>query len=147
MPATPKPSGSNAQKKPPAPVCLQKMNGFFANLPIYQSMAATLKKNADFLMALSSMESGWLDPHNQGLHNLFGVTQGGGNNLSFATYQSAADFWVKAFGPYVQGSARIDDFIAGMKKADYNTVNKNDYIELKKQLAAVTKYKTACGIK
>jgi hypothetical protein len=60
---------------------MPKMNGFFANLAIYQSMATTLKTNPDFLMALSTMESGWLDPHNQGLRNLFGDTQGGGNNL------------------------------------------------------------------
>jgi PPE-repeat protein len=61
---------------------MTKMNPFFANLSIYQNMASTLETNADFLMALSSMESGWLDAHNQGLHNLFGVTHGGGNNLS-----------------------------------------------------------------
>jgi hypothetical protein len=122
------------------------MNPFFANLAIYQSMAQTLNTNADFLMALSSMESGWLDPHNQGLHNLFGVTHGGGKNLSFATYQQAADFWVKTFGPYVQGAATISDFIAGLTKAHYNTVNKNYYVELKKQLATVMKYKQACGI-
>jgi len=122
------------------------MNPFFANLSIYQSMATTLNTNPDFLMALSSMESGWLDPHNQGLHNLFGVTHGGGNNLSFDTYQKAADYWVKTFGPYVQGTTTIDDFIAGLKKSHYNTKNKKYYIELKDQLAAVLKYKKACGI-
>jgi len=78
---------------------MPKMNPFFANLSIYQNMATTLETNADFLMALSSMESGWLDAHNQGVHNLFGVTHGGGNNLSFDTYQKAADYWVKTFGP------------------------------------------------
>lgn len=74
------------------------MNPFVANLAVYQNMANTLNTNADFLMALSSMERGWLDPHNKGLHNLFGVTEAGGNNLSFPTYQAAAGYWVKVFG-------------------------------------------------
>jgi hypothetical protein len=49
---------------------------FFANLSIYQGMAKALNTNPDFLMALSSIENGWLDSHNQGLHNLFGVRHG-----------------------------------------------------------------------
>jgi hypothetical protein len=147
MGQTQKISGSNAQQKPPSPVCLPKMNPFFANLAVYQNMAKTLNTNADFLMALSSMESGWLDPHNQGLHNLFGVTEAGGNNLSFPTYQAAADYWVKVFGKYVQNTTSMDSFVAGLRAAGYNSVNKNYDQELKRQLSAVMKYKTACGIK
>jgi hypothetical protein len=52
----------------------------------------------------------------------------------------------KHSGAYVKGATTIDDFIAGLKKAHYNTINKKYYIELKDQLAAVIKYKKACGI-
>ncbi len=119
----------------------------FANLAKYQNMAKTLNTNADFPMALSSIESGWLDPHNQGLHNLFGVTEAGGNNLSFPTYPAAADYWVKVFGKDVHNTTSMDSFAAGLRAAGYNSVNKNYDHELKRQLAAVIKYKTACGMK
>jgi hypothetical protein len=138
--------GANAQHKKPDLACLPKMPSFFANLKIYQDMAKTLETDADFLMALSSMESGWLDAHNQGLHNLFGVTKAGGNNLSFASYQKAADFWIEHFGSYVQGASTMDDFVAGIKAAKYNSVNPTYYTDLKKQLDTVIKYKKACGI-
>nr|WP_294551644.1 glucosaminidase domain-containing protein [uncultured Rhodopila sp.] len=126
---------------------MPKMNPFFANLALYQDMAKTLETDADFLMSLSSMESGWLNAHNQGLHNLFGVTAAGGNNLSFTTYQKAADFWVEHFGDYVRGAKTMDAFADGLKKAKYNSVNPAYYDELKKQLATVVKYKNACGIR
>ncbi|HQI21437.1 MAG TPA: hypothetical protein PLW55_18930, partial [Leptospiraceae bacterium] len=94
--------GKNAalQKPNPDPACMPKMEPFFENVEIYRSMAKQLQTDADFLMALSSMESGWLDPHNQKLCNLFGVTKAGGNNLAFESYQKAADFWCEHFGPY-----------------------------------------------
>ena len=72
---------SAIQKPNPGPECMPKMQPFFDNMGIYQGMADSLETNVDFLLALSSMESGWLDPHNQSLHNLFGVTKAGGNNL------------------------------------------------------------------
>jgi hypothetical protein len=122
------------------------MPRFFANLAIYQDMAKRLDTNADFLMALSSIECGWLDDHNQGLHNLFGVTEAGGNNLSFASYQKAADYWIEHFGDYVQGTKTMDDFVAGIKKSGYNTVNPYYYTKLKAQLNTLLKYEKACGI-
>ncbi len=45
-------------------------------------MAQTANTNVDFLMALSALESGWNGPHSQELHNLFGVTNAGGSNLT-----------------------------------------------------------------
>ena len=148
MGAKPKHHGSNAvlQKPNPDPACMPKMGPFFENVEIYRSMAKQLETDADFLMALSSMESGWLDPHNQRLHNLFGVTKAGGNNLSFETFQKAADFWVDHFGPYVKGARTMDEFAEGLKKAKYNSVNPNYYTHLKNQLKTVVRYKNACGI-
>ena len=145
----PKHHGSNAalQKPNPGPKCMDKMRPFFENVEIYRSMAKQLQTDADFLMALSSMESGWLDPHNQKLHNLFGVTKAGGNNLAFETYQKAADFWVEHFGSYVKGARTMDEFAEGLKKAKYNRVNPDYYTHLKNQLKTITRYKDACGVK
>lgn len=81
------------------------------------------RTNEDFLMALSSMESGWLDPHNQDLHNLFGVTKAGGNNLNFPTYQKAADFWIDNFGDNVRGAKTMDDFVAGICGFDWDVLS------------------------
>ncbi|NJO14519.1 MAG: glucosaminidase domain-containing protein [Thioploca sp.] len=140
--------GSNSihQKPNPAPTCMEKMRPFFDNLKIYKDIARQLQTNADFLMALSSMESGWLDPHNQVLHNLFGVTKAGGNNLSFASYQACADYWVQHFGSYVKGTTTMDQFVEGLKKSEYNSVNPNYYTHLKNQLKTIEKYKKACGV-
>ena len=107
--------GANAPQKKPDLACLPKMPRFFENLSIYQDMAKNLDTDVDFLMALSSMESGWLDDHNQGLHNLFGVTKAGGNNLSFASYQKAAEYWIEHFGPHVKGTKTMDEFVEGIK--------------------------------
>lgn len=141
--------GSNqAMQKPnPDPACMPKMTPFFANTIIYVAMAKELQTDPDFIMALSSMESGWLDPHNQSLHNLFGVTNAGKNNLAFASYQKAADYWLEHFGPFVKGARTMDDFAAGLKKAKYNTANPDYYTHLKNQLKTVIKFKTVCGVK
>jgi hypothetical protein len=139
-------AGSTTTDKHPSPICLTKMGPFFANLPLYQAMGNTLDTDANFLMALSSLESGWLDSHNRGLHNLFGVTNAGGNNLSFASYNKSADFWIAHFGSYVQGSHTMADFAAGLKKAKYNSVNPHYYTGLIKQLDTIIKYRKACGI-
>jgi hypothetical protein len=139
-------SNSALTKSNPGPTCMAKMKPFFENLPIYQNMAAKLQIDADFLLALSSKESGWLEPHNQKLRNLFGVTNAGGPNLAFVSYQKSADFWVKHFGEHVKGARTMDDFAEGLKKAHYNTKNPKYYTELKDQLETIIKYKKACGI-
>ncbi len=141
-------TGSNAKLHKPNPdaACMAKMTPFFENMPLFRKMAEQLAIDVDFLVALSSIESGWLDPHNQGLHNLFGLTQAGGNNLSFETYEKCADFWIEHFGEHVKGSRTMDDFAAGLKEARYNSVNKNYYTDLVKQLKTVQKYKIACKV-
>ena len=140
-------AGSTSSRKQPDPICLPKMNPFFQNLAIYRGMAKTLNTDADVRMALSSMESGWLNPHNQGLHNLFGVTQAGADNLSFSTYRAAAEYWTKHFGPYVNDANSMRDFADGLRRAKYNTANPDYYVNLRKQYSSVLKFKTACGVK
>ena len=75
-----------------------------------------------------------------------GVTHAGGNNLSYASYQEAADYWIETFGSHVQGARTIDDFADGLQKAHYNTKNAFYYIELKEQLTTVRKFKAECGV-
>ncbi len=99
---------------------------FFANKSIYEDMARKLNINADFLMTLSSLESGWLDDHNAGLRNLFGVTNAGRNNLNFPSYQASADDWMRRYASFVQGARTMEEFANGLKKVPpngYNTVN------------------------
>lgn len=141
-------AGSNTKLQKPNPdvACMDKMKPFFENMPLFRKMATQLEIDVDFIVALSSMESGWLDPHNQGLHNLFGVTKAGGNNLSFETYEKGADFWIDHFGGYVKASRTMEDFAEGLKKARYNSVNKDYYTHLVNQLRTVRKYKTACKV-
>ena len=61
-------------------------------------MAQRLGVDEDFLLTLSVHEHGWADPHNDKLHNLFGTTKAGGNNLSYASDEEAAQSWEAHYG-------------------------------------------------
>ncbi|HVC60011.1 MAG TPA: glucosaminidase domain-containing protein [Acetobacteraceae bacterium] len=129
------PSADRRQPVPPPQVAQ-----FFENRAIYEEMAKRLDTDAEFLMALSSWESGWGDAHNRALHNLFGVTNHGANNLSFASDQEAADYWVTHYGSYVRGARTMDEFIAGLRRAHYNP-HAGYYDNVKKRLETVRKYR------
>ena len=100
--------------------CGAQFKRFFGNFSIYQSMATTLNTNVDMIMAVSAYESGWLGQHAQDLHNLFGLTNAGGNNLSFSTYQASANYWTQHIGPSVQGTQTFDSFFGGLMGEGYN---------------------------
>ncbi len=127
---------------------------FFNTLgAIIQSMAATAGTNPDFVAALSALESSWLGPHAQELHNPFGLTKAGGNDLNFGSYQEAADYWSYSAGRTHQGYAvvfagitNIDEFIAAAKANGYNAKDplwgskvKNVYTY------SILPFKKACG--
>ena len=98
-------------------------SGFFANLPIYNSMGTTLNSSPDFIMSVSSVETGWLGSHAQEIQNLFGLTNKGGNDLIFkgrGGYQASADYWTKHVGSYVRNAKTMPDFLTGLKKDGYN---------------------------
>jgi hypothetical protein len=86
-------------------------------------MAKQLVIDAGFIMALSVHESEWNGSHAQELHNLFGLTNAGGNNLSFETYQESADYWIKHYRSAVQGAETIKEFTDALLKIGYNSVD------------------------
>ena len=147
--ATPKPT-LLAKVKTPAAVVPQSgnprhVNDFFNDLyPVLQKLAEELAINEDFILALSSYESGWYNAHNRGLNNPFGMTQGGGNNLKFASAKAAADAWHRTFGDQVRGVKTIDAFVKGLLSPPrvYNTVNKHWGTKVKEQNNSVVKRKS-----
>ena len=93
-------------------------------IPIAQDMAKELKTDENFILGLSAYESGWLNQHNRDLHNPFGITNAGGNNLNFPSFQAAADFWTKQWGQYVTNVKDMKTF-AQRLQPHYNSVNKS----------------------
>ena len=127
--------------------CAPRFERFFSNAGIYESMAEQLNTKPEFLMALSSYESGWLNDHNHRLNNLFGVTNAGGKNQSYASPQASADYWIRNFGDWVRNAQTIDDFVEGLRyngANPYNSVNPNYDIHIRQQLLSVQNRITAC---
>jgi hypothetical protein len=76
---------------------------------VYQlihDMAQRLNVNENWILGLSAYESGYLNDHNTGLCNPFGLTAGGGNNLSFRSYEEAVAYWERNYGDIVRNAAR-----------------------------------------
>jgi flagellum-specific peptidoglycan hydrolase FlgJ len=126
--------------------CPPDQAAFFANLSIYQDMARRLDTDPDFIMALSAHESGWLGSHAKEIHNLFGVTQGGGPNLRYESYQAAADYWVAHYAQYVQGARTMDEFVSGLRRLPYNTRDPDYDAKLRNAYSTLQRYRQACGI-
>ena len=114
-------------------------------------LANRLNINRDFLLALSSYESGWLTAqnyHNWTLDNLFGVTNAGGNNLGYSSYQDAVNDWYNKFGSLVQGAGNYADFLKDLQSGAngaYNTKNPQWSNLLQKQYGTIeTTVKKKC---
>ncbi len=114
---------------------------FFENLAIFQKMATDLNTEADFIMALSSHESGWLNHHNASLHNLFGLTHAGMSNLNFDSYKACAQYWVDHYKTYVTGRQTMDSFISGLRTLPYNDIDPDYDNKLKRQYQSILKWK------
>lgn len=104
-----------------------RVNDYFDDMytPIH-SLAERMGTNEDLLLVLSSMESGWLTDHNRGLHNAWGLTKAGGNNLSFDSFQQGTDFFEKnsQWGRRLQGIQTVDAFVKELLTVPkYNSVN------------------------
>jgi hypothetical protein len=106
--------------------CTPDAQRFLGNLSIYEGMAKTLNTDANFLMALSALESGWNGQHSQDLHNLFGITNAGGPDLSFNSYQDSANYWVAQFGDRVSGDKTIGEFLDDLQNIGANRYNDKD---------------------
>lgn len=109
-------------------------------------LAKELNIDPDYLMALSSYESGWLNNHNRALNNLFGLTEAGGPNLQFKSLDSCIDFWKNNNGDGVKDSKNMSDFILNLRKMKYNTVNKDYDKNLIKQYNYILKMKNICTV-
>lgn len=97
------------------------------------AMAGRLSIPPHYVLGLSSYESGWLDTHNTGLNNPFGLTRAGGNNLRFESTEAAIRYWEDTFGPQIRGATSPEDFadrLLGLRNGRrmpgwrvYNTAN------------------------
>lgn len=102
--------------------------------------------DARFLYALSSRESGWLNVENTWLHNLFGLTMGGKDNLGFDSIGQAVAYWHCKYDSYVQGKSTMDLFMGGLKKVPYNTdPSYYDHDKWADQLQSVDKWSARFG--
>jgi RHS repeat-associated protein len=146
-PQTPQPQTPTTPQTPKKN-CPPKFANFFKQAPIFNALAKQLNTKALFLMAQSSWETGWLGPHAQDLHQLFGMTHAGGNDIKYSSYQRAADAYSKAYSPYVSNTSTMDQFTAGLKSVPphgYNTKNPNYYKNITDQQQYVKQHAADCG--
>jgi RHS repeat-associated protein len=110
-------------------------------------LAKSLGIDPSFLFALAGKEAGWNDAnmhpndpnasiddvprHAAELNNPFGVTAGGGNDLSWSSLGDAMDYWGNTYGHFVKGDKSIDQFMNGLKEAKYNSRDPKYYKKLK----------------
>jgi RHS repeat-associated protein len=142
-------SGKNVPNSANQSNCPQKYQNFFSNMNIYRKLAAHLDTKVIFLLAQSSIESGWLGSHDAALHNLFGMTHAGKSNINFPSYQASADAYYNSYNEYVGGTHTINDFTSGLQQVPphgYNTVNPNYYQQLNDQQKTVSKWAQNCGV-
>ena len=126
--------------------CTPIQNAFFKRMsPLVEPMAQRMKIDADYLLALAAFEDAWgHDAHNDRLHNLFGLTAAGHNNLAFPSDQACCDFWEANYGAVVAGSSSFADFEQRIRKIGYNSKNKNYDNELAAVYQSVLLHKAAC---
>lgn len=121
---------------------LQKYN-FLVNMnDIALKIASDLNIPQDYILGLVAYESGWLGDHAQQLHNDFGLTNAGGNNLSFSSYADSGDAfeqsqaWRFTDAPVTS----VDQFINDLNKTPaFNSVNPNWSATLKSVISSVDK--------
>jgi len=98
-------------------------------------LAASLGLPEDYLLGLSAYESQYDNNHNMALHNPFGLTAAGGNNLRFKSVDDAVKYWKGLYGDQVQGATSAANFVQRLEGKlngtpvegwhRYNSVNSN----------------------
>ena len=127
---------------------VDKKNFFESIIPLVRPLAIRLNIDEDLLLALVAFEDAWgQDEHNKKLHNIFGVTNAGGNNLAFTSYEECVAFWERSYGGRVRGIRTLENFIEAMRKIGYNSVNTKYYDTFRAVYKSVLKYKAACAVK
>jgi RHS repeat-associated protein len=139
------PSESSTTSTPTSkPTCPPKIQNFFNIVtPLADQIAAKWDTDAVYILALAAYESGWLDPHNQALHNPFGLTNAGGNNINFASYQAAANYWSQNDGKYIENDASIAAFTQDLQP-HYNTVTSTWAQDVTRVFNTVLNYLPLC---
>jgi hypothetical protein len=138
----------------PAPRCPDNINNFFKTLmPVFKDMADKTGTDSRFFAALSSYESGWAGSHAQDLNNPFGLTNAGGNDLSFKSYSDAENFWLNRAGKDKKGYANtvrnlddISDFANALHDAGYNNKTGTWTKDVIDQLKSIDKWMKICNV-
>jgi hypothetical protein len=100
----------------------------------------------DYIVGLASYESGWLDAHNVGLNNLWGLTQAGGNNIHFSSFAAGNAYFVSHVGPYIRNANTLAAFDQGLMNEGYNSVNPNYWSALNGRINSIPKWEGRCGV-
>jgi drug/metabolite transporter superfamily protein YnfA len=114
-------------------------------MQVLEQTSVSLKMDPNYLTALCAFETGWLNSSSQQLMNLFGISH---NEVPerFASYQACARAWAGYFGAYVTTAGSPRDFVEGLRKARYNSVNPNYYLIVTKLIIAMPQTKKDCGV-
>ncbi len=119
---------------------------FFTRMvPLVRPVAKRLATDENYILTLSAHEHGWADEHNDKLHNLFGTTHAGGNNLSYSSDYESMQSWATHYGGGVTGSKTFSDFVSRLRAMGYNSKDPDYDHKLATTYAAVVKYKAGCG--
>ncbi|MGH8335774.1 MAG: RHS repeat-associated core domain-containing protein, partial [Gammaproteobacteria bacterium] len=99
---------------------VQDRGNFFSHMSELTNVAQALNVPVDYIVGLSSYESGWLDAHNVGLHNLWGLTQAGGNNINFSSFAAGNAYFINRVGSYIRNANTLAAFDQGLMNEGYN---------------------------
>jgi hypothetical protein len=114
-------------------------------MALFQGVADKLNTDVMFVVAHSAWESGYGGPHAKELHNLFGLTEAGGNDLRFKTYQEGADMYAAKLKPTKAfGAKTFDDYLEGAKQEGYNSATPGYYETVKKFMNDVKRHYNEC---
>ncbi|NJL26928.1 MAG: hypothetical protein HC897_03105 [Thermoanaerobaculia bacterium] len=117
------PSGLLKQRK-----CTEQHKKFFEDLcKGVKELAEKYDFDPNFLLALSALESGWLDKHARSLNNAFGATNAGGPNLKWDNFSDSIEWWGRNFGERVRGAKTIDEFIQKLQTDEREKGGKGKY--------------------
>lgn len=122
-----------------------KVDRFFDD---YSALAEKLAKELDtdpkYILSLMSLEGGWGDDGSRKKNNLFGFVKNG-VKLKFESPEAAAEHFRNIWGPSVEGSRSMEEFISGLqdrKKSSfvYNNEKNIDYkAKLREQHESITR--------
>jgi hypothetical protein len=119
---------------------------FFSHISELRNVAQALNVPENYIVGLSSYESGWLDAHNVGLNNLWGLTQAGGNNIHFSSFAAGNAYFVSQVGPYIRNANTLAAFDQGLMNEAYNSVNPNYWSALNGRINSIPKWEGRCGV-